>query len=150
MGEMLSGNLQRTLREDLGGTYGVSVEPSFTKLPTEEYRFNISFACDPARTDVLTKAAFQVIEDFKNNGPSQGQVNDAKSALTRDLETFSRQNEYYLNRILYKYEYGEDVNEVFNMPQIYSQLSAPQIRDAARAYLNTNRYVQVTLVPQGR
>jgi zinc protease len=42
MGEMLSGNLQRTLREDLGGTYGVSVEPSFTKLPTEEYRFNIS------------------------------------------------------------------------------------------------------------
>jgi zinc protease len=150
MGEMLSGNLQRTLREDLGGTYGVSVEPSFTKLPTEEYRFNISFACDPARTDVLTKAAFQVIEDFKNNGPTQGQVNDAKSALTRDLETFSRQNEYYLNRILYKYEYGEDVNEVFNMPQIYSQLSALQIRDAARAYLNTNRYVQVTLVPQGR
>ena len=28
------GNLQRTLREDLGGTYGVSVVPRFTKRPT--------------------------------------------------------------------------------------------------------------------
>ena len=55
MAETLSGNLQRTLREDLGGTYGVSVEPSFTKRPTEEYRLAISFACDPARTESLVK-----------------------------------------------------------------------------------------------
>ena len=26
------------LREDLGGTYGVSVVPDFTKRPIEEYR----------------------------------------------------------------------------------------------------------------
>jgi hypothetical protein len=36
MADTLGGNLQRTLREDLGGTYGVSVVPSFTKRPTEE------------------------------------------------------------------------------------------------------------------
>ena len=57
MAETLSGNLHRTLREDLGGTYGVSVEPSFTKRPTEEYRLTISFGCDPARTRDLVKAA---------------------------------------------------------------------------------------------
>ena len=34
MSQMLGGNLQRTLREDLGGTYGVSVEPQFSKYPT--------------------------------------------------------------------------------------------------------------------
>jgi zinc protease len=28
MADTLGGNLQRTLREDLGGTYGVSVEPN--------------------------------------------------------------------------------------------------------------------------
>ena len=38
MGEMLAGNLHRTLREDLGGTYGVSVESRFSKYPTAEYR----------------------------------------------------------------------------------------------------------------
>jgi zinc protease len=148
MAESLSGNLQRSLREDLGGTYGVSVEPSFSKRPTEEYRITISFACDPARTDILVRAAFQVVDDFKGAGPSGAQVADARTALARDFETNARQNEYLLNRIVYKYEYGEDVAEVFNMRQFYDQLTASLLRDAARAYLNTDRYVEVILQPE--
>jgi hypothetical protein len=34
------------------------------------------------------------------------------------------------------------------MRSFYDQLSAPMLRDAARAYLNTNRYVEVTLLPE--
>ena len=34
MADTLGGNLNRTLREDLGGTYGVRVEPRVTKYPT--------------------------------------------------------------------------------------------------------------------
>jgi zinc protease len=148
MAETLAGNLQRTLREDLGGTYGVSVQPSFTKRPTEEYRFTVSFACDPARTEGLVTAAFRVIEQFKTYGPSTGQVTDTRSALVRDFETNSQRNDYLLNRILFKYEYGEDVREIVNMRPFYDQLTAPMLRDAARMYLDTNRYVKVTLQPE--
>ena len=148
MADSLAGNLQRTLREDLGGTYGVSVTPIFTKRPTEEYRLTINFACDPARTESLVRAAFQVIDRFKRNGPSGGQVLDARVALMRDFETSSQRNAYLLNRILFKYEYGEDVTEVFNMRPFYDQLTPPVVRDAARAYLNTDRYVEVTLLPE--
>ena len=148
MAESLAGNLQRTLREDLGGTYGVSVRPTFTQRPTEEYRLTINFASDPARTDSLVRAAFQVIDQFKRNGPSAGQVRDARAALMRDFETNSRQNTYLLNRIAYKYEHDEDVTDIFNMRPFYDQLTAPMLRDAARAYLNTERYVEVTLLPE--
>src|SRR5205823_2003572 len=41
MSQMLGGNLQRTLREDLGGTYGVSVEPQFSKYPTAQYQISV-------------------------------------------------------------------------------------------------------------
>ena len=41
MADTLAGNLQRVLREDLGGTYGVSVVPAFTKQPVEEYSVSI-------------------------------------------------------------------------------------------------------------
>ncbi len=148
MADTLAGNLQRTLREDLGGTYGVSVVPRFIKRPTGEYRLTITFACDPARTESLVKSAFQVIEDYKMNGPSQGQVADARAALIRDLESNLARNEYLLNRILFKYEFGEDVREVFDMRPFYDQLTVTALRDAAREYLNTNRYVEVTLVPE--
>ncbi len=148
MAESLAGNLQRTLREDLGGTYGVSVAPTFTKRPTEEYRLTINFACDPARTESLVRAAFQVIDRFKRNGPSGAQVLDVRVALMRDFETDSRQNAYLLNRIVFKYEYGEDVTDVFNMQPFYDQLTPRMLRDAARTYLNTDRYVKVTLLPE--
>jgi zinc protease len=148
MADTLGGNLQRTLREDLGGTYGVSVEPNFQKRPAEEYRLTISFACDPARTQALVNAAFQVIDDFKMFGPSPSQVSDARAGLARDFEVNSERNDYLLNRILFKYEYGEDVKDVFNMRPYYDQINVASLRDAARMYLNTNRYVKVTLMPE--
>ncbi len=148
MAESLAGNLQQTLREDLGGTYGVSVVPTFIKRPEEEYRLTISFASDPARMENLVRAAFQVIDRFKRNGPSAEQVGDARAALTRDFETNSQQNAYLLNGIVFKYTYDEDIEDIFNMRPFYDQLTAPILRDAARAYLNTDRYVKVTLLPQ--
>jgi zinc protease len=150
MADTLGGNLQRTLREDLGGTYGVSVVPRFTKRPAGEYRLTITFACDPARTESLVKTAFQVIDAYKRNGPGQGQVADTRAALTRDLEANAGSNSYLLSRLLFKYEYGEDPREVFDMRPFYDQVTVPALRDAAVEYLNTNRYVEVTLVPENR
>ena len=105
MANTLGGNLQRVLREDLGGTYGVRVTPDFTKQPIEEYRVSVTFACDPARTQDLVKALFAVVDDFKTSGPSAGQVADAQAALRRDLETDSRRNDYLLNQLAFAYQY---------------------------------------------
>jgi zinc protease len=148
MAETLSGNLQSTLREELGGTYGVSTEPHFTNGPTAEYRVTISFACDPARTESLVKTAFQLIEQFRSSGPSDGQVADERVALVRDFETNSQRNGYLLDRMLFKYKRHEDVEDVFNMRRYYDRLTAPMLRDAAQLYLNPNRYVEVTLLPE--
>jgi zinc protease len=150
MAEMLSGNLQRTLREDLGGTYGVSVAPSFTQRPAEAYRIAISFGCDPARTESLTRTAFELIEEFRRDGPSEGQVADTRAALMRDFETNSQQNLYLLSRLTYSYQYGEAVEAVFNIKPSVDQLTASLNRDAARTYLDTRRYVEVTLLPESR
>jgi zinc protease len=150
MGDTLAGNLQRTLREDLGGTYGVSVVPAFSKRPRSEYRLTITFACDPARTENLIRTAFQVIDAYKRSGPSPGQVADARSALARDLEANLASNSYLLNRILFKYEFGENVNEVFDMGPFFQEVTVAALRDAAVEYLDTNRYVEVTLVPEKR
>src|SRR5258705_12139836 len=129
MADTLGGNLQRTLREDLGGTYGVSVEPSYQKRPGQEYRFTINFSCDPAREDALVAAAFRVIDQFKQFGPSAEQGADARAGLARDFETNSERNDYLVNRILFKYEYGEDVKDVFAMRAYYDPATAAPTPD---------------------
>jgi zinc protease len=148
MGQMLGGNLHRTLREEMGGTYGVTVEPQFQKYPTSEYQISIGFSCDPARVDDLTAAAWKVIREFAERGPSRDQLAGALSALDRDLETGFQENADLLNEITTKVEYGEDIADVFNQRPFYSQLTTASLRDAAREYLNPQRYVQVTLRPE--
>ena len=90
MTDALEGNLQRVLREDLGGTYGVSVDPQFAKLPTPSYRVTITFACDPARVDQLVKALFTVIDELKQNGPGDNQIADARAALGATTRSTAR------------------------------------------------------------
>ena len=68
----------------------------------------------------------------------------------RDFETNSQQNRYLLSRLVYSYQYGEAVESVFNMKPTVDRLTASLIRDAARTYLDTRRYVEVTLLPEVR
>ena len=100
--------------------------------------------------ELLTRTAFQLIEHFKTIGPTYGQVADARAALARDFETNSQRNDYLLNRLLFKYQHHEDVKDVFDMRPFFDELSSTVLRDAARAYLQANRYVQVTLLPEAR
>ena len=148
MAESLEGSLQRTLREDLGGTYGVSARPQFEEQPTGQYRVTISFACDPARMDVLVTSMFRVIDQFRELGPSRSQVSDVRAALVRDLETNSRDNSFLLNQLTYKYQYGEDPAEAFNLEKFYDQITPAAIQKAAQLYLDSKRYVKVTLTPE--
>jgi zinc protease len=150
MAEGLEGNLQRTLREDLGGTYGVSVRPDFEERPYGHYDITINFACDPARMDALIAQLFKDIDQYKMTGPSRAQTSDVKSALLRDLETNSRDNGFLLNQLAYKYDFGEDPAEAFSLDKFYNQITQPAIRDAAQMYLDTSHYVKVTLVPETR
>jgi zinc protease len=148
MSQMLGGNLHRTLREDLGGTYGVTVEPQFSKYPTAEYQISIGFSCDPTRVADLSAAAWKTIEDFKQRGPSRDQLAGARSAFERDLETGFQENGELLNELMTRVEYGEDIADVFDQRPLYEQLTTAGLRDAAREYLTTDRYVQVTLRPE--
>ena len=44
----------------------------------------------------------------------------------------------------------QPLGEVFDMRPIYDQLTPAVIRDAARVYLDANRYVKVTLMPEAK
>ena len=148
MAATLSGNLHRTLREDEGGTYGVSVEPVFGFRPVPEYRVSIAFGCDPARVDALVADAWRVIAAFKESGPSRGQLADGRLAAIRDLETNLQQNPYWLNRLSQAIARDEDMATAIDPRAVYDRLTVEAVRDAARRFLDDSRYVQVILRPE--
>jgi len=145
---VLEGRLREALREQLGGTYSVTTNDNSSKIPVEQYTIVVEFGCDPDRTSDLVKRVFQEIDAVKNGGVSEAQLRDVRAGLVREFETRSKTNAYLLGQISLRYQYQEDLKEFFNLPAVYNAITPAMIQEAAKAYLNTNNYVEVTLFPE--
>lgn len=147
MAMALESRLRETLREDLGGTYNVSVSAGYGKIPIERYTVSIAFGSSPDRTNALVTRVFQEIEALKTNGPSASAVTDVRETFLRDYETSARENGFFLREIAARYEYGEGLKDLFGLADFYKKIDAATIQDAARQYLDTSNFVQVKLFP---
>jgi len=145
---VLDSRLRVLLREALSGTYSVAVNANYSKIPDEEYLFMINFGCDPDRAAELVKVVFREIESLKTNGPTEKEVSDVREAMTREFETNMKQNNYLLTQIYYRYQFQEDMSDLFTFADYLKTLNASMIQDAAKAYLKAGDYVQVSLFPE--
>lgn len=147
---VLQGRLFDTIRQQLGGTYSIEVEPLTQKFPRPEYSVRITWACDPARTETLVQRVFDEIAFVKRTPLTFLQMERIRTALRRDFDEDSQNNGYLLNQIVRRYEdrNPESVGNVFNAPDRIAALTGTAIQQAAQTYLNTERYVRVTLMPE--
>jgi zinc protease len=76
------------------------------------------------------------------------ELRDARQAMFRDFETGIKRNGWLLNQLYYRYSEGEDLASLFDYPKTLENLTGEVIQEAAKTYLNTNNYVQVTLLPE--
>ncbi|MEO8075458.1 MAG: insulinase family protein [Acidobacteriota bacterium] len=148
MALLLQSRLFDSIRQELGGTYSITVTPSATKIPRPEYSVRIEWTCDPARTATLVQRVFQEIEFIKSSNLSRDQVGRIHDALTREYELNSQDNGYFLNEIARRYSNGSVAGA--SMPDQIAALTGPAIQQAAQTYLNAGNYVKVTLMPAGQ
>ena len=144
LGEVLQARLHEALREDLGGTYGVTVGATYAQIPVPEYSVSINFSCAPERTNELLKAAMTQVETLKAKGPTEKEISDTREKMLRDLETNSKQNGYWVTQLLLRYQTGESLDTLFAMPEQYKKLTPQMIHEAAQRYLNPANRVTVT------
>ena len=148
MGMVLEGTLREALREDLGGTYGVSVSANYAKIPLPEYSISISFGSSPERADALVQVALDKIAALKANGPDDRDVNNIREIMLREYESSSRQNGFFLREISARYQHGEDLADLLALPDFYRKINGPAIQAAAREYFGANM-VRVQQFPEG-
>ena len=137
------------LREQLGGTYDVSVSQSSERDPRQEYQFSIDFGSAPERVDSLRAAVFREIERIKTDGPTADEIEKVREIQRRAEETEIRQNGFWLNSLAASARYGQDPRMVLRRGELRATLTPTLVRDIARKYLNESRYVQVRLLPEG-
>ncbi|MDX1382506.1 MAG: insulinase family protein [Thermoanaerobaculia bacterium] len=148
MAEALSNRLRISLREELGGTYGVSATASPTHYPEPRYSVNISFGCDPERVDELTAQVFAEIRKLRSEPVDDHLVEQIQETQRRQRETSLERNGFWLSTIRFYDYHGEDPVGILDLEEWIEKLSAKRIRAAARKYLADEAYVLGALLPE--
>jgi zinc protease len=148
LGELLNIKLREALRENLGGTYGVSVSPSASREPKPSYRFTIGFGAAPERLEALTAAALAQIDSVKKFGTTAEYLTKVKEAALRARETAIKQNGYWLSQISSFDQNGWPLKEIPNGEQLILSLTVKDLQRAATEYLRSDNYVRVSLYPE--
>ncbi|MCB9208456.1 MAG: insulinase family protein [Ignavibacteriales bacterium] len=150
LAEVMRIKLREVLREDMGGTYGVSLWANTSLYPEKEYSFNISFGCNPERVDEMLQSLFIQIYSLKSDGASQINIDKVKEIQKRNYEVNLERNSFWLNELFWKNFYNDDLLDIINYPNYVNSLSSDIIKSAAKEYLNTENYVQVVMYPEDK
>jgi zinc protease len=147
LADVLEIRLRDRLREELGGTYGVGVAASARREPRPEFRFVVDFSAAPDRLDELSRALFAELDEVKRAGVTEGDLAKVREQHRRERETQLRENEFWMSQILQYDINGWDLAAIA-APPLSQTFTPDDVRDAARKFLDTGRYVQVSLFPE--
>jgi len=149
LGDVLAIRLREEIREDESGTYGVSVRASTARIPRQTSRLSISFGCDPERVDELTALVYQAIRDTQNDGPDPDHVAKVQEQDRRARELQLRENGFWLSSLESYLWNEEDPRLILEFDELVDGLTPEAIQAAAQRWVDLERYVEVTLVPEG-
>ena len=138
------------LREELGGTYS----PSFgggasARIPKPEYQFFVQYSSSPANVDKLSARFMSVVDSLHSFPASDADLTKVKEQIIRSRETQLKTNGYWSANIGNRDQAGEDIAGLLApYDEMVKKLTAKDIQEAARRYLNKARYVKIVLLPE--
>jgi zinc protease len=148
LNRLLDIRLREVLREDKGGTYGVSVSGTCNHIPYSRYRFMISFGSAPERAEEMVNAAWAVIDSVKMGFISDSNLTKIREMTVREHETALKENAAWLDAIRDADEDGRDYRDWLRTPELFGKVTREHIRDAARQYLRREQVARFTLLPE--
>ena len=145
---VLSLRYTENIREKEGGTYGVRVSPSVSKLPNQTLGLNISFSADPQKIEYLKTLVYKEIDLLVKKGPSQEDFNKVISKLKKNHEQGRDKNAYWFGVLKAYYFNNENYLDPDNFENIIKKLSIKDIRKAAKRFFKKNKLIDVLLLPE--
>lgn len=133
------------IREEEGGTYGVSASGSISRYPEGQTALQIMFDTDPEKVEHLNKMALDLLTDLTVNGPREKDFSKVKEYMLKSFEESTKENGYWLNIINTKYFYGEDNYSKYL--ETVNSITPNEIRDFGKKLLEQGNLKTVIMVP---
>ncbi len=145
---LLGIRLRDILREELGGTYGVSVSYD-NSLPLTGYgAMVVQFGSDPANIEKLSGEVLKEVDRLKMQGPSAEDVKRVQELERRDLETAMKQNSFWMGSLQTVHMLGWDPGSITRRQERIDKLTPELLHETFKKYFPLERHTVVTLKPE--
>ena len=146
---VLTNKMIETLREEMGGVYGVGANASTIKdkWGNESFRFMISFPCKPDNVDALAEAAIAELEKIKAGEFTDEDLQKVITARTNNFDEQIKQNGFW-ERSISSYVRNEMDFELILLGADRSRgITKEAIVELTNKYLTKENIIKIVKLP---
>ena len=143
LGQLMRMVYTQKVREEKGGTYGVSVSGDFQRYPQPEAIMKISFRTDPEKYAELIPIIYAELERMAQEGPAQADLDKVKEYELKTYGQVEVMNDYW-HYIMYT-QLLDGVDTDTDYKERVKALTVEGIRDLAKQILAAKRRIEVTM-----
>ena len=133
------------IREDEGGTYGVSSRGSIARYPENQTILQIVYDTDPAKMEHLNAIVHKELKNIAVNGPRDADFNKVKEFMNKKYSENVKQNGYWLGTLDTYYFYDE--NNYSDYQSTLNAITAKDVKDFASKLLSQENEIVVSMMP---
>ena len=134
------------IREEEGGTYGVSSAGAISRYPEGQTILQIMFDTDPKKMSRLNEIIHTVLKDIATQGPREVDFTKVKEYMNKSYNENLKENRYWLNILDTRYFYGEDTHTHYI--ETVNAVTPGEIRDFAAKLMNQGNRKTIVMMPK--
>ncbi|MDR1348044.1 MAG: insulinase family protein [Prevotellaceae bacterium] len=145
LGQILRMRYTEVIREEKGGSYGVSVSGRLSREPEETYTLLVSFDSDKEKVENLGLLD-DVTNEFKKiaeNGPSADDLSKIKEFMVKQRKDQLRQNNTWVGYLISLHLLNFDATSDYD--KFIDEMNAEKIQKLAAQILNDNNLIRVIM-----
>lgn len=146
LSQALTARYRESIREEKGGTYGVSVSGSVSHTPVDRYGLQISFDTNEEMVEELRDIVRQEIREMADKGPDGETMEKIRGYLRKNWESGLEQNGNWLSFISdWKFENLDYVSDY--LPALEA-VSSSDVQRLAKKILADGNLVNLVMRPE--
>lgn len=146
LGDILNVKYTKSIREEMGATYGVSAGVSAAYKPTTRFTINVNFDTSEDKVGTAGPQVKKEIEAIANGATVKEELEISRGAIVKNFEkSIGTSNKVWLSYIMNFYQYGT------NIPKDYintvNAITEKDVQDFAKKILESGNEIELIMVP---
>lgn len=137
-----------SIREEEGGTYGVSASTSLQHFPDEKANLMIAFDTDPEKAAYLKELVYEELETLVKKGPEEKDLSKTVNNMLKEREENREHNSYWMNTLYNLYRHDINLNDPENFENILQSLTVKDVKKAMKQLYNGANVVDLVFSPE--